>query len=800
MFGQKGNKGYKKEYNHFLKDEIDDYYFEDDQPDSIQEYKKKLMKIEQSDSSNKPPSTLQRTSKRPYQGFKYQSKVDLLPAFKNISEETVITLASYLDIKCLNALFLICKSFKELFDTAGVWKCLIYRDNPHLQASSGGLAVIEIRQLYRYLFIGKFRPMEATFNSQVLSKNPKSITEELESNSIDILTSKTPVLNAIVNNCISRTHKGVWTQDIRLSWLNNKGGVGLWLAGFEKGNVGSKAIGLSKMLGAYSFFGKGRNAYFLNQKYLVIEVAVKEQGNLTGKNEVDNFEDNIEENKSNENDEREEGVRETFIIIDLEKYLDDSKVISKEGHQQSTYRFTFKKTASLEVNKEKVKVQSFDFNECIELEIPKDELKQAEIKVKASNNGTFLFYTKGIKNPVMVYWNFESQNTLETISLKLSSPLEEIFISKKTQGDSVFPFYIAQQGLGFSAVKKDLEKILSLNTIFLINQNYQQQTENTSSNRSALVHRKFYHGIHTWKTTIQEEEIEFIVCYKYTDQSLFFINLDKFEKYDYLIKDVKDDRCDWGWDIYKNKLYLFADYKVHIYNFSLLNKFHIEKICSETVLSSRFIINTKSWNFTTPCYNVSVKAFPLIDEPYSEIEVTLYSTQSFGTNFFVRVVLSYGSYRDERIGNYQIKFNNFLDEMDYEDRAYEITNKLDISFKEHTLLIKTSKKMFFVDIEKFIGKHDRPKGNKVPNPNSFETSMNVLKTLKEKKEEEKKIKHIVEIHENPNVNKGNLKKNNWKQSHKKILDDESQEEREIRRKGEKYFKNLRQNKHLEKLN
>jgi len=800
MFSQKGNKGQAKDYNNFLKDEIDDYYFDNNESDPIEKYEKKLLTIAQKTTPEKLVPQSQASSKRHQKVFKhYRSNVDLLPNFKNFSKDAIITFSSYLSLKTLLALSSVCKYLKKQFDENHVWIMVIYRDFFNLTPSHR-MVFIDTKSLYRYLLILKKMRTESQFNSTVLIKNTKTLVEELESGLGDILSSKSLLLQNIIDKYTLETGHRTWTSDLRVSWMKEKSGVAIWLAGFEKSlqdSVASNTIGLAKIIGNYAFFGKGKNIYFLGKKYLVIEVEVKNEDITT---------------EENQNDKKEE-IQETFIIIDLELYLGNLKLNNEGQQKQSSFRLTFKKTLSVESNTQETNlIQAVNSTEEIVLKIVSEEFTQVKIKVKVLKNGDFVFYTEGTKNPDFVHFIPNSQNTLKKFTLKLNSPIDEIFFAKRFHEDNVFPFYISHQDSSFSIVTKTSENFINIKTKFFeslvnIKQDSQQILEE-KENRGHLVHRKYHHGLYTWKTTTEEKEVEFIVCYTHKDHSFQFIDLDKFEKdYRYPSITSKEGRCDWGWDIHQNKLYIFDDFRVHLYEFTLLNQFEVNPTIIVMTALSNYRGDSKAWNFTNSCYNVSVKVSPCYNQPFSEIGINIYSTQNFKESFSFSIGDPLGWVQQQEIRRHHINFLNYSEHKEYDDRVNELLNEIDISFIDHIVLVRISKRILFVDIENFIGKVDPKKAINNSNPHFVQISLNSLEIPEEKKEEEKeekkekKEKKFIEIHENPNINKGKAtQKNNWKQSHKKKVDEEAEEERTINRKGDKYYKNVRQKKHFDKLN
>ena len=163
--------------------------------------------------------------------------------------------------------------------------------------------------------------------------------------------------------------------------------------------------------------------------------------------------------------------------------------------------------------------------------------------------------------------------------------------------------------------------------------------------------------------------------------------------------------------------------------------------------------------------------------------------------------------------NFSIQLENFIDIAEYEHRIKEIAENINVKIEGDTVIVQTSKRAYMVNIEAYRKPGPRFVGKTlalatVRNFQVLEIPEEEEKKKKkdDKDEKKEKPKHVValnSIHENWNktLPRNRKQKTDFSgYSKKDDTKDEREQDRVVRQKGDKYYKNVRHDQFEDKIN
>jgi len=790
-----------KDYNFWLENEMDDYYLDaPDNEDIIDSLNKKYNQRKSSHPSSSSSKSLDNKSQKKKNYSRYRNHVkcsetfNFAETFNNLSESTVIKISLFLSLKDFAIFITTCKIVKERADSHKSWIERSKRDFLNLRLDETCFRNTNVSQLYRFLHFLETKS-EIQYDTQAFPETrhkslrlwkpnptiPLDSSFELSKTLIDSISTKTPLVNHYIYQMIpeyyrysTKYSKGTsWQPNLNLSWLEKKSGIQLWLGGMIDGKPKTKKLRSIRLLGDEV----GQKAYVLEGKYVIIESKIPT---------LENQEETKDENFP-------------VTIVDLEEALKDHCVSTA----QYFWRYCFHKTLLLETESEsermnQVEKQTFDQGSMIDVAIQNKDLPNTKIQQTISKEGLQVFYTQNTNYPSLFIFDPKEKKSYLKINLNLVSPLYQVFLAKKVNQKEEFTAYIIDQALNLYFVKYSQEKdLLSIQKLSLNSQTNEENEPESTKQGIFKIKKEFHYGIS------KTDDIEYLVLFK--DRTFYLVNLAtlQFSSRSLIYHNYE---VVYDWVVYNKSLYLFENQQTISFGLNFLNP-NIEKPRSEwqvrTVpwIYERF---SRRWICINPCYTIHVEVTPYYVGPRSVMSASVISTQkSFASkNPTLETCFNH---------IFTLKFENFIDHPDYEDRINEIAEHMNIKVEDNTLVVQTSTRSFFVNLEAY--RKSAPT-RFVGNSLTFTTGRNfkLVEMTEEEKYAKQKIsvplkekrKHVValnSIHENWNHNlpRTRQQKTNWKESEKKDNKEERKEDRVVRQKGDKYYKNVRHDQFQQKI-
>jgi len=782
---------------------MDDYYLDaPDNEDIIHSLNKKYDQRKSSHSHLSSSKNLDNKSQQKKNYSRYRNHVrcsetfNFAETFKNLSESTIINISLFLNLKDFAIFITTCKQAKQRADTHKCWIERSKRDFLNLRLHEHCFRNTNVSQLYRFLHFLETKS-EIQYDTQAFSEIQKKSSRlwkpnptipldssvELSKTLIDSISTKTPLVNHYIYQMIpeyysysTKGSKGTsWQPNLNLSWLEKKSGIQLWLGGMIDGKPKTKKLRSIRLLGDEV----GQKAYVLEGRYVIIESKIPT---------LENQEETKDENFS-------------VTIVDLEEALKDHCMSTA----QYSWRYYFHKTLLLETESERanqVEKQIYDQGSMIEVAIQNKDLPGTKIQQTISKEGLRVFYTQNTSYPSLFIFDPKEKESYLKINLNLESPINQVFLAKKANQKEEFTAYIVDQALNLYFVKYSQEKsLLSIQRTSLNSQPTEESEPETTKQGIFKIKKEFHHDIS------KTDDIEYLVLFR--DRTFYLVNLAtlKFSSRSLIYQNYE---VIYDWVVYNKSLYLFENQHTMSFGLNFLNP-KIERPRSEWQVGTvpwRYERFSRRWMCMNPCYTIHVEVTPYYLGPKSVMNAYVVSTQkSFASKDPTLKSCFYHTFT--------LRFENFIDNPDYEDRINEIAEHMNVKLEDNTLVVQTSTRSFFVDLEAY--RKSAPT-RFVGNSLMFTTERNFK--LVDMTEEEKhakqekngeiwvpvkeKPKHVValnSIHENCNHNlpRTRQQKTNWKLSEKKDNKDERKEDRVVRQKGDKYYKNVRHDQFQQKI-
>ena len=824
----KGKK-WNKDYNFWLENEMDDYYLDapdaDDVITSLQtKYDKGKPSKEKSD-----PHQDQKLAKKNYSRFrnhvKFSESFNFLETFKGLSDAVIIKMSLFLSLKDLALMLTTCKLANERFDQQKCWQERGFRDFTNLRISEFYLKRIQVKQVYRYLHAIETK-VEVRYDSKAFEANtlklgteivkpyvswrkappktPVIPSAELSKTLIDSIAAKTSLVNHYIYQMIPdyynysvQDFKGIsWQPNLNLSWLERRSGVQLWLGGVNDDKLTSKNLRPIRLFGDEV----GQKAYFYEGKYVIIEskLFAKRKNNRKSSAREEEKTGDIAEAKEHPEQEEEEDQLYSVTIADLEEAFKDHCMNST----QYSWRYCFRMRPLGEKNTEgKVEKHTYEQGSVIEVDIPKEDLPEAKVGQTISKEGLRMFFTKNTSSVTLFIFDPKEKDSYFKVSLNLESPLQEAFFTKASDQENLFTVFLIDQAFNIYTVKYSQENGLKTNKISLINpQEEEEEKAKLEENRHGIfkvkkqVHHQFF----------ESAGVEALVLFK--GRTFYLVNLKTCQT---TAEQIVSNNYGvvYDWTIYCENLYVCMNNEISYYTLNLPAPTISKNSSSGTIFGTnlwRYDNYSRRWISMNPCYTLFAEVTPYFSGQRSLLNASIVSTQ--------QLAKGYSSLGVSFCHNFSVKLENFINLAEYEDRIKEIAENMNVKIEDNTIVLQTSKRAYMVNLEAYRKSGPRFVGQTMTHTTA--RNFQVLEIPEEeekkkkddKKEKKEKPKHVValnSIHENWNhsLPKNRKQKTDFSGCSKK---DDTKEEREqdrvVRQKGDKYYKNVRHDQFEEKVN
>lgn len=284
----------------------------------------------------------------------------------------------------------------------------------------------------------------------------------------------------------------------------------------------------------------------------------------------------------------------------------------------------------------------------------------------------------------------------------------------------------------------------------------------------------------------------------YKEKKFYLMNLKTSELvYCHLLGYTTDSKL-FNWTICEEYLYLFIGTTIQIYHLDF-NSYSATLVKKEEVTLS-FRGSSARWILVNPCLTMIGSASSFDESLMSSLQIFVGSTQDL---LIKRMPWDIDWYLD------QFRLDNILGKIDkWQDVSSLGKETVECKFEDGRLLIQTNVRGYFRDfsicerrVEKkqYEWKHGAVYDLSEPVA-SDEPSSEGLQEKSAKKNKKSFVTNLA-VQENKNHN-GKMKKygsQNWKNVEKKTETEERIEKKENKKKGDKYYKNVRQNKHHQKM-
>jgi len=455
-----------------------------------------------------------------------------------------------------------------------------------------------------------------------------------------------------------------------------------------------------------------------------------------------------------------------------------------------------------------------EINLCKQLHKETFSVVNMNENIKIINIGNVMVFVSGTKNDVFVkVLNMKEGNKVvsEPKEFHLESSLYDVIMPKITgQKDTMkeggFSLYLLDQELEVYMMSFSFDSGIVLKKIETtqpeeqkkeLELNLFQDVESTSKARFPDNMKKYHRGVFTMKDDQGHiQRVECLIIFKQKKFSL--IKLDettqvlslKLPEYNNDDGDVEFQLCNWA--AYEDFIYLVGNTAIYIYkvNFAegsaILHK-------KEVIKQFKFRQNDSRWILVNPCLTVIVSARQAHIHHMDAIQVFIGSTQKL----LIPESLNYSdwSFQEFLLGH----LLNYLDT--WQDVSELGQETFEWKFENERLLIKTHLRSYFRDFNVCEKRVDRGfyKWREQVKYDLREADVSVTKGDL-KVEARKSSFDFPKINENKNHEKS--KKHgyqNWKNVEKKEMTEEKEERKQIKKKGDKYYKNVRQDKHSKKM-
>jgi len=768
-----------------------------DSEDIIKSLDKKYNK-NASDASHNLDQQQKKAASRFRNHVKDSTNFHFAEIFKNLSDTAISKISLFLSLKDLSIFMTTCKIVKERVDSHHCWFVRSMRDFLNLRIHKDCFENTNASQLYRFLHYietkseiryatkadiryterrydyraGKQRVYTKSMMNQTLTldaeiaikqtywwdtpKLPResfASSDELSKTLIDSISTKTPLLNYYVFQMIpeyynysARDFKGTsWQPNLNISWLERRSGVQLWLGGVIDERLTTKNLRSIRLFGDEV----GQKAYVLDGKYLIIESTLGQQ----------------EEDSS-------------VTIVDLEEALKDHCM----GTAQFSWRYCFHKEILLKANIEptnKVEKQDCEQGSTIEVEIPEEDVTQTKIQQIISTEGLRVFYTQNTNCPSLFIFDPKEKGSYTKISLNLSSSLHHVFLAKKFNQKEEFTAYLIDESLNIYMLKYSQEKNLLKIRKGHLKKETNEKSEFESAKQGVVKSKKeFHHEIH------KSSGIEYLILFK--SQAFYLVNLDTLQfssrPLNYNKYEVAHD-----WTFFNDKLYLLENEKLFTLNLDF-SKPSIEKPRSEYQPAEAYLEtfmkdymdklkpesekyrpgmaswkherDARRWICMNSCYTIFIQAMPYCVDEKSVVDAHVFSTQKY-------FVSKDKTLRESFLHNFNIKLENFIGHLRYEERANEIAQNMNVKLEDNTLVVQTSTRSFAINLEAYRKSTPTRFVGKTLTLN-MKTNYHVIDMSEEEKEEKERLskKALVPLKEKPqHVAALNSVQENWNHGH-----------------------------------
>jgi len=531
---------------------------------------------------------------------------------------------------------------------------------------------------------------------------------------------------------------GTLTEDLKISWIKEENKICLWIAGFQVRN--QNIVPFACRIFTRQYQEIITDVFFLNDRYFVVE--------LEGEENSKTFEIFVVEPEHNWFEKKE---------IQLCKQIVKETVIGK-----------------------------------------------GEAKTKIKNIGDFFIFITGVNNEVLikVFDLKEGKVFYESTGLHLESGLYDALIPKTKREDlkeGSFTLYILDQELEVYILKFNIESGIIINKVQIQIEKELQAAEKKDSEVQQLKSRRFpnnmkkyHHGISHQKDQSQSLD-EYLILYKQKKLYLVKFN-DNLEVVSLDLPGYADIQSQLAnWTVCEDYIYLVENLRIHIYKINWIsNSVFPHKI---EVLSSQKVRNENEarWILVNPWLTIIVSAGRQIDS----VQVIIGSTQ----RLLVRRSLC-----DLAWKFHDFWFDNMLKRVYQWQNMLEIEQeKLECKLENDRLLITSGIRSYFRDFN-VCPKNVCPDKYYWKSQGIYDLEKFDMKAMigneNQKNQEKQNSIAFEKLSENKNHHEKFKKqgcKKNWKGVEKKMVTEEKDERKENKKKGEKYFKNVRQGRHLQKI-
>ena len=753
----KTGKGALKDYNRYLADEYDDYAEEPEESDPIAHIAHS--NTYQQQVIPKKPKTHKLTIKQTSRWPKYQPEFNFVVASRGIFEGLVgEKLAIYLNISDVAKLLRTCQYLNRIFSKTSIWSYYLTKSYRNLGISKSTLSSINIIQYSKYLRGARnydvfFEPNGElgmrndgiTFDTVVMERHMKNEEKQLARNVVDSVTVKSQKTIDTTNRLAV---KGTLTGDIKISWMKEMNQVCVWMAGHHARNKNLQTF-------AGILFNKKYNeeihlikkAYFLNDQYFVVEIEEKnEDDGLIMKS----FEMFVIEPEPNWFEKKEAALCKQILKQTFPEGLKNIKVKNIKDFV----------VFILEKDKSMIGVQIHDMN-------GESVYKSGDFCLDAGLSDVISSKFVVHQNSLSLYL-LDQESNIYVLSYSLDAG---VVIKKINQPEKV----------------KEEEEKLQLFHDTLENQRFSETI------------KRYHYG--TYKKVIEEgqsQTIEYLFLYK--EKKFYSTKFDTNElvQWDLPEYDNIESRL-YNWTLCGNYLYLLLDTTIQIYQLDFIS-------CSatlykkETIMKSKFNGDEARWILVNPCMTIIVSASSLLEGFVRSLELLIGSTQTL-----LMKVDPFEKKKFKRFENVwhfdECRVDNIVGHVD----KWQINEKETVEFKfeDERLLIQTDVRSYFRDFNVYERRVSQEQyGWRVkaiynltePTSTLTESSFDLQENTT-KKNDTSFVNKLLAFENNTKMKRTQ----NWKNVEKKADTEEKLEKKESKKKGEKYFKNVRQGKHREKM-
>jgi len=741
MHKLKSAKGALKDYNHWIADELEDYAEIPENSDPISHITKfDIPNIQILPQKQKYTQSVPKTSSN-YP--KYNPDFNLQAASQGIFDGKFgDLLARFLPRLDIIRLLSTCRYLNQTFSRSSVWQHNSIKSYGYSLMSVDAFQSINAGQFYRH-----FRYMRSDgiiFDTIRFGKEMRDEEKPLVANIVDFVRISNEKTIEVVK---MMGLKGTFTEDVKISWLKETNEIYVWIASYQV-QKSKKLASFANVIFAKEYKEKIKEVFFLNDQYFVVELELRD--------EVD-------------------GCNRTFEIFELEL---ESNWFEKKNI------FTC----------QQILKESFNMEE------------KGNSLIKVKNIGDFLIFIIGSHEELLVkiFDAKEGKVIYESEKLLLDSSLHDVILSKASLKEEDFNLYVLDQKLEVYVLNFAVDSGITMKKIEVKKPEEEEKKEFELNGNSISQQKRFPDNMKKYHYDIitvkdkqgQSERLEYLVLNKQNQFFLIKLSSPTIQVTPIDLSEVYFESFLSNWTVYKDYIYLLEETRIHIYKINFedgSSALHKEEFFIKTSIRK----NDALWILVNPCITAVVSVRQPLEQHMDSIRVFSGSTEK---------LLLHKSFAYEDWACDELLLGNMLNHLDkWQDISELGEERFEWKLENERLLVKTHLRSYFRDFNVCEKRVDRNlyKWKELVNYDFRE--LNVIGASEGGKD--KKVKMVVkessgtEIRENRNHEISGKKKqsNNWKNVEKKEVTEEKEERKQNKKKGDKYFKNVRQNKHSQKM-